>query len=1615
MKTPPLLIILGSCVSAWTTLSVAAQTAFTYDSPGNLIIQSNVPAVALPQFQQVVPEFVGVASNGLVSISVPVIGVGPITYQWLLNSAPVSSATNDSFVIANAGTANLGNYQLVAATSAGSATSAVVNVSFFDPSGSYLPVAWEQYYFGSNGLSAFANPDHSGAPLYQDYAQGFNPTNSGSANAYFTTGLYWLNGGGGNWSTATNWSIGQVPGPISSPVITLGGNYTVTLDTPATVNNLTVGSSSGVQAVSIPAGQSLTLINGGTFNTQGQLNMANSTLTVGEAGQITLAGGGTNLGGNFQLGLGALVNLSGNNWLWQGTVQGSGQGTVMLSGAAFVNAGSGLTLNFSASDPLEMNGGQLRGAITNLGSVEVAGSAANWLQDPITFFNQGLVQATEGSALWLNTCGSGPANFYNLAGATYQFAGDCIVTQVCTGSDVFQNQGLVWKSGGTGTAAILVPFNNLGGTIQVDSGTLALSTGGYSEGNSSNGTFIVASGAALDLTGGTTPTWAGQMNGGGLGAVLLSSGTLEASNLTLAFTNSLFHWIGGAMNGTITNVGIVDLAGTNLSVLVGNPTTLINRGLVEETAIGGLEFNTCSGSPITFYNQAGATYQFTSDSQIIQVCTGTGLFQNQGLVWKSGGNNTTTIAVPFDNLGGAIQVDSGTLVLSTGGYGEGSSSNGTFTVASGASLDLTGGTTPTWAGQMNGGGLGAVLLSSGTLIASNLTLAFTNSLFHWSGGALAGRTTNIGTVELVGTNTSVMASKAIFVNQGLVQETGSGGLLLGICSGSPTAFYNPAGGTYQFLADSSIQQYNCQGTLFFRIKAWSGKAAAQASQSIGLPFNNLGGSIEVDSGTLVLNTNLPGEYNNGGGTSSNGTFTVASGAALDLTGGNSATWAGQITGSGGGTVTLNGGTLTASPSLTLNFPTNLFQCNGGELAGTITNVGIVRLVGTNYSMLLGHTTFVNQGLVQETGSGGLYFNICNGSQIVFYNPTGTTYQITTDSSIFQNNCGGTLFFQNQGLLWKSGGTNTTTISVPFNNLGGTVQVDSGTLDLDTSLNGGNAYGNGAGTSSNATFIVAGGAALHLADNVPTWMGQMTGSGTGTMLLSNVTINASPSATLNFPTNMLQCNGAELAGTITNVGMVKLVGTNYTILLGHATFVNHGLVQETGSGGLFFNICNGSPVEFYNPAGTTYQITTDSSIFQNNCGGTLFFQNQGLLWKSGGTNTTTISVPLNNLDGTVQVDSGTLDLDTSLNGGNAYGNGAGTSSNATFIVATGAALDLADNVPTWAGQMTGSGGGTMTLSNITLTASPNVTLNFPGNMLQCIGTELAGTFTNLGMMKLVGTNYTILLGHATFVNQGLVQETGSGGLFFNICNGSPITFSNLPGATFQFTTDSSIYQNNCGGTLSFQNRGLFWKSGGTNTTSISVPLINNGGSIEVDSGTLLLDTTLNGGNAAGNGSANYTQNGGSFTVQLGGTNAGQSGEFVIHGPATLSGPLNVMVSSNFAPAIGNQFTILTCSNRSGTFSPLNVPQGISVNYTTNSVFLTVTSAVPAQVISPQVSGGNFVFNFATANGQSYTVQQNTNLATPNWTLLTNITGNGLPYLFMTPITNVPQLFIRVREP
>jgi hypothetical protein len=228
-----------------------------------------------------------------------------------------------------------------------------------------------------------------------------------------------------------------------------------------------------------------------------------------------------------------------------------------------------------------------------------------------------------------------------------------------------------------------------------------------------------------------------------------------------------------------------------------------------------------------------------------------------------------------------------------------------------------------------------------------------------------------------------------------------------------------------------------------------------------------------------------------------------------------------------------------------------------------------------------------------------------------------------------------------------------------------------------------------------------------------------------------------------------------------------------------------------------------------------------------------------------------------------------------------------------------------------------------------------------------------------------------------------------------------TFVNQPGGTYDLEGD--------GGTIfttesyaSFNNYGLLRKSSGNGVSSVNAPFYNQNGDIEVDSGQL----TLNG--------QSYAQGSGSFIVTRGGADAGQSGQLLCGG-AALGGPLQVKLAAGYVPVIGDQFQILSSGGLGGAFTTLNVPGGIAVTYSNNSVFLTVTGTVTGILVGPTLSGNNFTFSVVTVSNQSYTIQRNDDLNTANWIFYTNLTGNGSLMQLVAPVTNAPQRFFRVRQP
>jgi hypothetical protein len=383
-----------------------------------------------------------------------------------------------------------------------------------------------------------------------------------------------------------------------------------------------------------------------------------------------------------------------------------------------------------------------------------------------------------------------------------------------------------------------------------------------------------------------------------------------------------------------------------------------------------------------------------------------------------------------------------------------------------------------------------------------------------------------------------------------------------------------------------------------------------------------------------------------------------------------------------------------------------------------------------------------------------------------------------------------------------------------------------------------------------------------------------------------------------------------------------------------------------------------------------------------------------LTKATGTGISLISPTLSLSNSVVSAMSGTLEL----NGGSGSG---------TLGGSTGAVIDLTGGQSaTWSGKLLSAGAGTVRLNSGLLDASPALTLALTNPVLSWSGGSISGVLTNVGVVSVTASGSVLVNGDSTFYNAGSVQALGSQGVGLAVASsGTGAVFDNLAAGTLQFGVNDAVFPATSGvNPPALLNQGLLWKSVGTNVSLISVPFTNQAGSVEVDIGAL----SLNGGA--------FVQGGGTLTFMLGGAGAGQCGQLAC-GSLSLSGPLAVTLSHGFTPQSGSQFQIIAATNVHGTFSSVSVPSGLSVSYRTNGVFLvSAAGPSPVRLLSPHLSGGNLLFSFTTAIGQSYTIQYNTNLAGTNWLFSTNFTGDGSLFQFSSAVSNrISRLFYRVREP
>jgi RHS repeat-associated protein len=710
-----------------------------------------------------------------------------------------------------------------------------------------------------------------------------------------------------------------------------------------------------------------------TTSAAGVAAAAGSTLTFTGGGHLVLGADTSTFAGTLA--------LSGSLTIGSGSVTISGTTTstsfIDLAGHTLTNTG---TWTLGGAIDATNNGASsgLGGTFDNKGTIDVPNNVQ--LTDKVIFKNEG--------------------SFF-FTGDSNVSSDDNIASFLNTATGVFEKQAGTGGSQVSGTNS----FNNQGGTVAANTGTLTINSG-----VNTGGTYNAQTGAILSIAGHYSGTYTGS-GGGTIRIQSSNSFTVDPAGVTLNFPAGLFNVVGGTLDlagNTLTNAGTLTIGpGGSTGAIVANDMntgtnlggTLLNNGTIVEA--GNLNLS----DSVSIQNNS--VYDFTADGSI-STSAGTSLTNTAtGTFEKTGGTGNSSIGATllFNNQGGTVSATSGTLQL-----GGGTSTGGTYNAAAGAAIDLTGGTngaqSPTFTGTYTGSGAGTVEVIAGQLQigGGGASFNFPGNLLQFSGNGSGDGTfvslalgdfTNLGTLN-VGNGGIIFDNDGTLFNQGSI-ITNNCFLSLHSDSSGSTGFVNEAGATFTITGDngginiafSGQTTIDNEGTIIRTATGVSaGTTTPLASIRANGPFTN-NGTIEVDAGRLymeTLDTQTPGSFALTSGTwevtngasfvlpttvTTNGATLIISGANSFFTspaqGDDSSVFADLNTNTGtlelldGATITApsgftNSGTLTLGPASTMSVKGNLaesgtldFQLGGSPASGqfgSITVTGAVTVGGT---------------------------------------------------------------------------------------------------------------------------------------------------------------------------------------------------------------------------------------------------------------------------------------------------------------------------------------------------------------------------------------------------------------------------------------------------------------------------------------------------------------------------------------------------------------------------------------------------------------------------------------------------------------------------------------------
>ncbi|MBL8471596.1 MAG: hypothetical protein JNM98_07355, partial [Rhodocyclaceae bacterium] len=942
------------------------------------------------------------------------------------------------------GGATAGTYDVLAVSGdANLGGNGTLNVSIL---GGYSPVSGDRF----NGITANS---FTGDFASKNLPASFTASAAGTAYSIAYAPVTLCSGadvcwdGGGdhtNWTDPANWSADVLPGIGDLVLINLTGGANVFLSS----------GSYSIKGLNTGSGNHLTL-NGGSLALAG--NAVTSTL----AGNLTVSAGTLAVSGQLNA---AILNLSG------GTVSGAGNITVRSdfnqTGGTFAPTGS--------VDLTRSLGSFSFGGITSTGTVRLVTTGNNDLtltgdvvssasglanSAPAIVLNSGRDILLNSSATQLTANTSG--------GVSLTAARDIDLIHVDTPGGVFARSigapgditltagnGQIFRATGddyrnisganvTLTAATrIAPFGDIaaGGSLTIDSATGftpygAVSVGGDLSITQGSGDLITGSLSASTLSFTATS-----------GNVVLAPGsTFTATSMSAAGTGSL-QINGGTANADAALATAMPLVVTNGTLNLSSPVSFTGLTLAGAT-LGGTGSVSASGA--SSISNSSVTVPVTLDGNL--AVSGTNSFTGSGFSWTSGtisgsGNldisaamilpGTTNRVVSGPAVGaGGLALAGGVLDLPAGSL----TLNGSGSIASGATL------------QASGGHLTALaaLDNAGTLAADNGSVVSLQGGGSHSGSFLAGNTGAGGRIDFAG-GTHQFGDGTLLDGGGTFAH--SGGTLLLTGTGSGTTIGAAA------TIDLDIMAFGGTGKL-------TNAGTVSGSSDLVIPgdFTNLpGATADLTDVTIVGSLFNSGQFNVAGtvtvaGPVANqidGTMLIPVGAQLVKQSGLFSWIGGTIHGVGalgsgslgftqGGTFAFGGtgdrvidgmnfiftdltvpdGSLTVqSGSLTLNGATNIpAGVTLGVNGGTLTNNGTLNIVGV-FANTGG--TFDGSGAMTSSGNvslgGGTFTNSITNTGTVTVASGATFTQMFTNQGTF-NLPAGSVSFSN-GFTQSGGGT-----------------------------------------------------------------------------------------------------------------------------------------------------------------------------------------------------------------------------------------------------------------------------------------------------------------------------------------------------------------------------------------------------------------------------------------------------------------------------------------------------------------------------------------------------------------------------------------------------------------